>query len=268
MRFDLHNHTCYSDGVDTIASLVTRAKQNQIDYLAITDHDSVLGVEKIDSKYEKNIIKGIELSTYHKESIHLVGLIKNNLITPELLAFSHDFLEKRRIRAIKMVSLLKSEYNLNVDIERLIANANIRAVTRGNMNRMLKELNPNLTREEIKFYLSKESKAYIPTTKISVADGIDFLHKNNCLVILAHPVLYKQENLKDIIGLPFDGIEAIYPGSKIEDYLYFKSVAKKYNYLISAGSDCHGDTSHADVGTCYLEEEEFRPIAKAIGFKY
>ena len=81
-------------------------------------------------------------------------------------------------------------------------------------------------------------------------------------------MLYEKENLIDLIGLPFDGIEAIYPNTKIEEYLYFKDIAKKYNYLISAGSDCHGDNSHSLIGTCYLDEVEFAKIAERIGFKY
>ncbi len=261
MRFDLHNHTIYSDGINTIVELKEKANKNNIDYFAVTDHDSVLGL--IDNSCP-TIIKGIELSTYHNESIHLVGLCKNNIISSGLINYSYDFLEKRKKRAIKMVDKLNKIYNLNVDLDTLLKNADIKAVTRGNMARMLAELNPNLTKEEIKFYLSNQSEAYIPTTKMSVIDGINFLRANNCFVILAHPILYKKENLDAIIGLPFDGIEAIYPNMSITDYLYIKDIAIKNNYIISAGSDCHGDKSHAEIGTCYLDEEEFKHINEKI----
>lgn len=262
MRYDLHNHTIYSDGLDTLESISERAKKNNVDVFAVTDHDSVLALLE---DTPDNIIKGIELSTYLNESIHLVGLFKNNQIPKKIIDFSYDFLNKRKERAIKMVNSLASIYNLKVDLDALIKNVNYKAVTRGDMARMLRKLNHNLKDEEIKFYLSKDSKAYIPTTKISVKEGIEFLKENNCVVILAHPMLYKKENLEQILGLPFDGIEAIYPNSKIEDYLYFKEQAKKYNYFISAGSDCHGDNSHADIGTCYLDEEGFKPIKELIG---
>ena len=268
MRFDLHNHTYYSDGVLSISELAARAKNNKIDYFAITDHDSVMGLLNIPSELENKIIKGIELSTYHNESIHLIGLFKDNKISDGLIDFTYDFLKKRKDRTIKMVNNLHNFYNLNVDLAKLIENADIRSVTRGNMARMLYELNKDRTSEEIKFYLSKDSKAYIPTTKMSVEEGIDFLKANNCLVILAHPMLYKKENLVEIIDLPYDGIEAIYPNSKIEDYLYFKDICLKRKLFISAGSDCHGDNSHSDIGTVYLEGKEFEPLSKALRFNY
>lgn len=268
MRFDLHNHTNYSDGVDTISSLAKKAEENHVDYFAITDHDGVIGHLNTPKELEGKIIKGIELSTYHNESIHLVGLVKNNTLTQGLIDFSYDFLEKRKLRAIKMVENLRNIYNLKVDIDALIKDANKKAVTRGNMARMLEDLNKDLTWEEIKFYLSNKSEAYIPVTKTSVEDGIKFLKQNNCFVILAHPMLYKKENLEEILGLDFDGIEAIYPNIKIEDYLYYKEIAHKYHYLISAGSDCHGDESHSNIGTCYLDEDEFKLIGERIGFKY
>lgn len=265
MRFDLHNHTYYSDGTLSISELAARAKNNKIDYFAITDHDSVMGLLNIPSELDSRIIKGIELSTYHNESIHLIGLFKENKISEGLINFTYDFLKKRKNRAIKMVNLLHDIYNLNVDLAKLIENADIRSVTRGNMARMLSDLNKDKTKEEIKFYLSKDSLAYIPTTKMTVKEGIDFLRANNCLVILAHPMLYKKENLAEIIDLAYDGIEAIYPNSKIEDYLYFKDICLKRGLFISAGSDCHGDNSHADIGTCYLDEEGFKPIKELIG---
>ncbi len=267
MRFDLHNHSIYSDGLDDIKTLAKRARENKIDYFALTDHDGVIGILNIPKEYESRIIKGIELSTYLNGSIHLVGLMKNNIISQGLIDFSYDFLLKRKERAIEMTNRLNKYYNLEIDLDFLLKDSDIKAVTRGNMARMLKKCNPNLSKEEIFTYLSEDSKAYIPASRITVEEGIKFLKDNNCFVILAHPNQYKKENLDKILGLDFDGIEAIYPTMSMAEHLYFKEIAKKYNYIISAGSDCHGDSSHFDIGTCYLDEEEFKPIGDIIGFK-
>ena len=74
MRIDLHNHTKYSDGVYTPLELVLRAKQNNVDVFALTDHDSVFGDDEIyDIAKEHNIlvIKGMELSTSFRLSFSL-----------------------------------------------------------------------------------------------------------------------------------------------------------------------------------------------------
>ena len=39
---------------------------------------------------------------------------------------------------------------------------------------------------------------------------------------------------------------------------------KRYNLFISAGSDCHGDSTHADIGSATLNKEEFEPIKRIL----
>ena len=41
MKFDLHSHSSFSDGVLTPHELVSRAIDKGVDVLAITDHDTL-----------------------------------------------------------------------------------------------------------------------------------------------------------------------------------------------------------------------------------
>ena len=124
----------------------------------------------------------------------------------------------------------------------------------------------NISKEEAQKYISNSSKAYIPVVKTSPKDAVDFLHKNNCVVILAHPVLLKEETLNMLLDLPFDGIEAKYPKNTAADDIRLQKIAREHNFIISAGSDCHGDNSHANIGTATLSLDEFRPIAEMLGY--
>ncbi|MBQ9124986.1 MAG: hypothetical protein IJY14_04755 [Acholeplasmatales bacterium] len=102
---------------------------------------------------------------------------------------------------------------------------------------------------------------------MTVIEGINLARRANCVVIFAHPcLLKKQENVEKILQYGFDGIEARYPSRKNNEEELTK-LAKKYNLFISAGSDCHGDSTHADIGTCTLNEEEFKVIAEKLNFK-
>lgn len=267
MKYDLHNHTTYSDGVLSPLELVKRAKMNNVDVFALTDHDSIFGCEEaylIGKEYNIQVLKGLELSTYHNgESIHIVCLFKNNIIPNSIIEFSKEKLESRKKRAIQMMNNISNIYGLKIDIDSLLKESVI--ITRANMLRNIAKCN-NMTLEEARFYVSDESKAYISATKLSVKDGLDLARRADCLCILAHPCLIKCD-VEEILKYGFDGIEARYPKNKPGDFERFAKLAKKYNLLISAGSDCHGDSTHADIGTSYLDEIEIKPILQKLNLE-
>ena len=269
MKIDLHNHTFYSDGKYSPEELVLRAKRNNVDVFALTDHDSVFGcdeIEKIAKEHGIKVIKGMELSTYHKgESIHIVSLFKNNIVPSDLMEFSKIHLERRKERAIKMMEKIKEIYGLKMDIDELVKSSKV--ITRANMLFHLMKYN-NLTREEASPYISSKSKAYIPSTKMSVEDGLKLLRKADTVVILAHPCLYPEEYLDEILSLGFDGMEVKYPSPK-NDETKMRKYQEKYHILASAGSDCHGEGEgvtgdHGDIGTSTIDENEFLPIKKLL----
>ena len=268
MRIDLHNHTKYSDGVYTPEELVLRAKRNNVDIFALTDHDSVSGVEecvKMGEKHGIRVIKGCEVSAdYNGESVHIVCLFKNNIVGEGMIKYAQEFREKRRQRAINMMENMTKYYGLKVNMEEFLDTKGV--LTRGNMIRHIMKYN-NLTMDEARFYILPESKAYLPSTKLPVPDAIKMIRESNGIAIFAHPCLIKkEENLKEILKYDFDGIEVRYANPKNNEER-FRKIALERGFLMSAGSDCHGDNSHADIGSATLNEDEFKAIAQAINFK-
>ncbi len=269
MRADLHSHSIYSDGYSTLYELVKHAKKRNIDVLALTDHDTLEGDNEfieLQKEFNMILIKGIELTCKHKgKTVHIVGLFKNNYIPEELYLFCNNANQKRKERAIIMMNKINEYYGLDLDID-LFLKKN-RTITRKNMLNFIMEAK-NMTYDEAKKYTEHDSKAYIPSEKLSEEDGIKILHDNNALAIFAHPCLMKDWNLaSEIAGLDFDGIEAKY-ANVANDYDYFKKLADKHNLFISAGSDYHGDTSHGDLGTVYLEDKEVKLILDKLNIKY
>ena len=78
MIFDLHSHTYFSDGALSPEALVERAKAHGVSVLAITDHDTIAGVDlahKAAVKAGIELITGIEFSSqWGKGGVHIVGL--------------------------------------------------------------------------------------------------------------------------------------------------------------------------------------------------
>ena len=267
MKADFHSHSTYSDGKSNIYELVKRAKEKGLDAFALTDHDTVFGCDefaKLQAEFNIILIKGIELSCdYNGETVHVVGLFKNNIISEEMYNFSTIQTEQRKNRSINMDKKIKDIYNVDIDIDLLIKENKI--ITRKNIvNHLIKH--NNLSLEEAKFLGSKRSKAYIPSVKIDLKEGLDLLHRNNALAILAHPCLI-DNYLDEIIKMDFDGIEAKYANIK-NDYNYFKNIADNRGFFISAGSDYHGDKSHGDIADVYLVDKEVELVLDKLGIKY
>lgn len=269
MKADLHNHTTHSDGTLTPKQLIKRAVENGVNIVAITDHDSVFGIdEAIDAGKELNVlvIPGIELSTeYKNESIHIIGLFIDGIVPKFFQDFSNELVNRRIERAVKMMNNIKDIYGLEVDIDYLLKNGHI--ITRGNMLRCLMHCNKQLSMDEARKYINKDSKAYIPSTTLSTKDGISLLREHNALAILAHPTLLTNVTAEEIVSFGCDGIEAIYPANKQNDEELFRQLALEKNIFISAGSDCHGDKSHSDIGSATLGKGEFEIIAKKLKLK-
>ena len=268
MRIDLHNHTIHSDGVLTEEELVKRAVKNNVDIFALTDHDSVFGCDKIEriaKSYNVRVIKGLELSTNYKgESIHIVCLFKDNIVPQKMIDFSLELKEKRLNRALLMLHKINEIYGLKIDEKDLLKDSEV--VTRANIMRHIARMN-NMSFDEAKNYVNPSSKAYIPSTKMSAEEGVKFAHEANTIAILAHPCLIKNPDyVEELLKLGFDGIEVKYP--KYEHLEpHFRKLAEKYNLLCSAGSDCHGDDTHADIGTATIDEADFIKIAEKLNFK-
>lgn len=73
---DLHTHTTASDGQYTPAELVRLAKERGLSVLAVTDHDTIAGVDEAMEAGEAlglRVIRGVELSAKERHSFHILG---------------------------------------------------------------------------------------------------------------------------------------------------------------------------------------------------
>lgn len=271
MKIDLHNHTTYSDGVFSPKQLIEIAQKQGVDIFALTDHDSVFGCDEIQAyakEVGQKVISGMELSTSYKGySVHIVCLFPKNIVPQELKDFSYKKKEERKNRAIQMMQNIKDIYHLKMDIDELIAENEV--ITRANMGYHLAKHN-GFSQKEAEPYIDQKSKAYIPSTKLSVLEGLKMVKALGCLTILAHPCLLPKDIVEELVQFPFDGIEVRYPKNQEQDEAYFIHLSKQKNMLISAGSDFHGDqgTKHAMIGTSALTETEFKPILERLAIEW
>lgn len=269
MKFDLHNHSNNSDGLLSVKDLIKRAKSKGLDGMALTDHDSVFGVDEAFEYAQKEgmfLLRGLELSTFYKgQTVHILGFFKNNKPPKAIYDLSNEIIETRIARAKKMLNNIENIYKVKIDYDYFFSHGKV--LTRGNMFQTIIYSNKELDHALASEMVSDTSPAYIPASKLETVDGLKFLHDNDGIAILAHPTLIKKEFHREILSLGFDGIESRYPKNKDGEEEYFKELAKEFNLLNSAGSDYHGDEKHADIGTSYIDENDFNKILRKLGIE-
>lgn len=272
IKVDFHTHSNYSDGVYSPATLIEMAKENGLSYYALTDHDSVSGIEEARLKSESlniNFIPGIELSTENNdESVHLLGFFKDSSYQNiEFLKTLDTFKENRKERARQMILKLKKYYNIEIDYQS-IASQNSDLIARPHIAKAIMKANYPYTFNQIfDRFIGKDCKAYVKAARISTKEGIDLLHKYNALVFIAHPVFVNKTKIESFIEMGIDGIECVYPKHSPKEQKNFAKIADKNNLLISAGSDFHGlenDIKHGPLGSMFLDDDHLNLLLKAL----
>lgn len=260
-QIDLHTHTNKSDGSMSPTELVDYAIKKGLSYIAITDHDTVAGLdEAIEFAKGKpiTVIPGVELSTeYHGRDIHMVGL-GIDYKAPEFVEYLNEFVASRDTRNIKMCNML-SEAGFPMTYEELQAEYPGSVITRAHYARfMLAKGYTTYLKEAFERYIGDNCPYFIPREKITPEDGVKLIRSAGGIPVLAHPMLYKmswagiQQLVDEIKPAGLAGIEAIYTTNTNSDERETREFAAKNNLLISGGSDFHGAAKPTiDLGVGY-----------------
>ncbi|MBN1056178.1 PHP domain-containing protein [Clostridium botulinum] len=275
-KIDFHVHTSCSDGLLSPIEVVNRAKQNSVSYLAITDHDTLSGLDagiKCGNELDVKIIPGIELSTQcNNESIHLLGFFKDNSYNnPKLINELDKIKNHRIIRAKEIIKKLNTEFNIIINFDDVLSNGKD-TIARPHIARAIIKAGYPYDNEYIfQNFIGKDCRAYVPTLKLSTEDGVSLLKSYNALVFLAHPKLITNSPIDKFLKMNLDGIEAIYFQNTKDEEEKFINISIENNLLISCGSDFHGnlndDKKHGDIGSMNMPSIYFKNFLNALNIK-
>ncbi len=256
---DLHVHSDVSDGTYTPTELVEYALQKGLTAMALTDHDTVDGVEEALRAAEGTgleLIPGVELSAeYRGRDIHILGLYLDYR-SEKFRAYLQEFKDTRDMRNVKMAERLTA-HKMPVTVEELKAEYGDAVLTRAHFAKFLKKKGfVNSYDEAFMRFLGDDKPCYVPRERITPEGAVKLIHEAKGIAVLAHPLLYHlgmdelEVLVKQLKSYGLDGIEAIYSMNKGRDERRMKELAEKYGLLITGGSDFHGATKpHIDLGT-------------------
>ena len=235
---DLHVHSTCSDGTFTPEELVDYAMEKGLRAFALTDHDTVNGLDRAIRYAEGSpadapapqvpeVIPGIELSTeYQGKDIHMVGLFID-YHQPDFAHYLEDFIHSRENRNEKMCALLR-EHDIDITYEALLAEFPGAVITRAHFARyLLSHGYIQSMKEAFDRYVGDHCPCFVPREKVTPAQAVELILGAGGVPVLAHPILYHTAEERQIRGL-----------------------ASKYDLKISGGSDFHGaNKPKIDLGT-------------------
>lgn len=250
---DLHTHSYCSDGTFSPEGLVLLAKKQKLSAIALTDHDTIEGLEQFLQAGEKHgieTIPGIELEAqcplFHQPELHIVGLGIDPKSTA-LLELMETMGQNRTNRNIKMAAQL-TKSGVPITIEEVMQNAGGEIVTRAHFANLLLKKGYIHTRDEaFSKYLSPGLPGYVPKTLLTPTHCIQTIHLAGGISILAHPTLYNLAHdqldslCQELAPFGLDGIECFYSSYTPSQRKNMMKLAKKHHLLPSGGSDFHGE---------------------------
>lgn len=268
MIFDLHVHTYHSDGLLSPEKVVEMAIRKGVNGIAITDHDTVLGIEAA-IKHSKKlgnlvVVPGIELGCIHNhEEVHILGYFIDYK-SKEIIDITEDLRRNRVLRGIKMIERI-NDLGMELTLEEVQQLSREDYIGRPHIAEALVKRNYVTSIEEaFEKLLNRGKPAYIERKTLSINESIHLIHSLNGIAILAHPgLLNNQETIYDCIKKGIDGLEVIHSKHSKKDVDQLLKIAEEYKLIVTGGSDCHGRIVDGDylLGKYYVNINHI-PIMK------
>ncbi|MFX0186721.1 MAG: PHP domain-containing protein [Candidatus Hodarchaeota archaeon] len=275
---DLHLHSNKSDGLDTPSQLIDKAQKLDIGAVALTDHDTIDGVQEFLSYGEEKdiiVLSGIEISIRHEpereiKDIHIIGLnIDYN--SAELIKTLKLQKEGRLKQKKQICDRLREEQGYNITYEEVKSIAGNHIVGRPHIVEIMKKNNPDKikgkTNNDLFKMISLGGIAYVNREfELNFEESIELINAAGGVPVIAHPGVYKVSNrskfIEFCVNAGIKGIEIEYTYSKnrpfyntenakwAQEYFpdFYRKLAKRFNLTRSGGSDYHGGKKGIKMG--------------------
>ena len=260
---DLHTHSSASDGSCSPGALMAEAAKRGVTTIALTDHDTIGGLEEAAlAAVDLGIrfIRGVELEIAwnQKGEFHVLGLGINRP-TPGFKAAIEELTRARLERNLGIIERMKKA-GINVSYEDVVAiardgvslagklEAKGRSIGRPHFAAYLAKQKIVKNREQaFKRYLGKGKPFYIPKAGLKFEKAAEVIKESGGIAVLAHPMsLYTAwgrlpDLIKNLKEDGLDGLEAWHPNAKVSECKRLEELGKKLGLCVTAGSDFHGE---------------------------
>ena len=266
---DLHTHTAYSDGTDTLDEILTHVYEEGIDLFSVTDHDSIRAgiempwlLEDRPKEQRPAFIRGIEFSCRDElGKYHILGYGYDPQVPgiADVVSKGHGLrMKKTRAR----LEFLKEKFGFSFppeEIKELLARDNPGKPHIANL--MVKHGYANSISQAITEYIDKKK---FQNVHVRPEEAIEGILKSGGIPVLAHPAYGDgddlilgeelEERVRYLMEYGIAGLEAYYSGFSPKIIAQALGLTEKYGLYVTAGSDYHGHNKMVDLGWTNLDD--------------
>ncbi|SJZ31149.1 PHP domain-containing protein [Selenihalanaerobacter shriftii] len=270
MTVDLHLHTTASDGSFTPEEVVNKASELGLQVIAITDHDTINGIEEaklaaLDKDLE--IISGIELNTDLPDAeVHILGYY----IDYKDIKFKNVLKELRNARYNRIKIMIKRLRNVGIliNFNRVCEIAGKGALGRVHLAKaMIESGYVQKVSQAFEEYIGKGCPAYKKRYKLTPIEAIKLIKSVGGIPVLAHPALAKKDSLiPKLVEFGLEGIEVYHSEHDKYNEQYYSALAEEYELIKTGGSDCHGlNKVRTLIGTVEVPKKAIKELQRKHG---
>ena len=252
---DLHIHSTASDGQYTPSEIVALAKAKGLEAIALTDHDTLGGLEEAMAAGRAQglrVIPGIELSADDCLNLHILGYAFSPE-APARVEMTGSMKKGRNERKYRIAEFLKTR-GMDVPLSEVEAAAGGGVIGRPHFAQvMLRHGMVSTRREAFDLYLdTPEFQEMEKGAKPSARKCVEAVKAAGGKVSLAHPyqIVLGKGNLEELVkrlkGDGLDAMECHYPRHTPQQTSAYLALAKKYGLHVTGGSDFHGEQQKPD----------------------
>ena len=274
MTGDLHCHTTLSDGSLGIEEVIAQAKRMNLDFLAITDHDTLSSTSRaqiLGDRYGVKIIQAVELSAWDKkrnEKVHILCYAPQKPNRLEGLCLKSCQIRTECAR--EMIEKVMERYPVPRDA--------IMKYTKGSKS-IYKQ---HIMRALVNYGYATELYGYVNDKLFAAPNGeclvtreypdvnfvLDLIHSSKGVAVLAHPHMFGNIKLmKELTEAgKLDGIECMHYSATPIQQEALKKYAEEHDLIVTGGSDFHGlyNSTITHIGSYTTDEENLEKLFKLI----
>ena len=271
MITDLHIHSNASDGKLSVKEIFIEAKNRSINFMAITDHDSIgcqAQANALAKKENIRYISGIEINvTFVHPQYH-----EGKAVSLDFLGYQFDINNKAFERKLETMAKYREQRaakilgNLNTEFEK----EHIAALTKDDLRKIEESVDGVLGRPHIADYLVKKNivktrqeafdkylvKCDVPKYPLYLEEASNLVRRAGGKLVLAHPndphgtslvamtksLVEQTEIIREKMLTHIDGVECWHSRNTAETTNHYVAFAKEHGLIMTGGSDCHQKT--------------------------
>ena len=248
-RIDLHTHTTFSDGSFAPTALIELANQQNLDILAITDHDTTDGLSEAMEALKGlslELIPGVELSAqFQNREVHILGYFIN--VTDSQFQSRLKALRSTRIERIRHILDRLHTLGIDISLPDVEQAAGIGTIGRPHIAQVLiAKGHVTSMKEAFERLLGTRGRAYIQRAVPEARDIIGWIIDAGGIPVLAHPYwegLNKEDSIAACHTLAeqgLQGLEVFYGAFSARHISFNLRLARRFDLLMTGGSDFHG----------------------------